>query len=90
MEVESGSCYSLLNSDWWNRLNRPVLRRGLILKNVLQNHIPVFGIANVDVRLNGQFKQFRVVFLDCFDTASPLGRELIAEFNLLSVHQTQP
>ena len=91
MEVDSGSCYSLLNSDWWNRLGRPVLRRGPILKDVSRNIIPVLGIANVEVRLNGQSKQLRVVFLDRPDTAASLiGREWIAEFHLLSVHQTEP
>ena len=88
MEVDSGSCYSLLNSDWWNRLGRPVLRRGPILKDISRNIIPVLGIANVEVRLNGQFRQLRVVFLDRTDTASLLGREWTAEFHLLSVHQT--
>ena len=90
MEVDLGSCYSLLNSDWWNRLGRPVLRRGPILKDVSRNIIPVLGIANVEVRLNGQFRQLRVVFLDRTDTASLFGREWIAEFHLLSVHQTEP
>ena len=90
MEVDSGSCYSLLNSDWWNRLGRPVLRQGPILKDVSRNLIPVLGIANVEVQFNGQFKQLRVVFLDRSDTAFLLGREPIAEFNFLSVHQTQP
>ena len=47
IEVDSRSCYSLLNSDWWNRLGRPVLRRGPILKDVSLNIIPVLGIANV-------------------------------------------
>ena len=88
MEVDSGSCYSLLNSDWWNRLGRPVLRRGPILKDVSRNIIPVLGIANVEFRLNGQFRQLRVVFLDQTDKASLLGRQWIAEFQLLSVHQT--
>ena len=90
MEVYSGSCYSLLNSDWWNRLGRPVLRRDPILKDVSQNFIAVLGIANIEVRLNKQFKQLCVVFLDRPETASLLGREWIAEINLLSVHQTQP
>ena len=77
-------------SDWWNRLDRPVIRQGPIIKDVFRNGIPVPGIANVDVRLNGQSKQLRVVFLNGPDTASLLGREWIAEFYLLSVHQTQP
>ena len=90
MEVESGSCYSFLNSDWWNRLARPILRQGPILKDVWRNLIPVLGVSNVEVRLSDQSKQLRIVFLDRPDTASLLGREWIAEFNLLSVHQTQP
>ena len=88
MELDSGSCYSLLNSDWCNRFGRPVLRRGLILKDVSRNIIPVLGIANVEVRLNGQFRLLRVVFLDRTYTASPIGREWIAEFHFFSVHQT--
>ena len=75
MEVDSGSCYSLLNSDWWNLLGRPVLRLGPILKKVSQNIIPVLGIANFEVRLNNQYKQLCIVFLDRSDTASLLGRE---------------
>ena len=90
MEVDSDSCYSLLNSDWWNRLGRLVLRRGPILRDVSRNTIPVLGIVNVEVRLNDQSKQLRVVFLDRPDTASLLGREWIAEFHSLSVHQTEP
>ena len=90
MEVDSGSCCSLFNSDWWNRLGKPVLRRGSIFKDDSRNLIPVLGIPNVEERLNGQLKQLRVVFLDRPDTASLLGRKGIAEFNFLSVHQTQP
>ena len=90
MEVDSGSCYFLLNSDWWNRLGRPVLLRGPILKDVSRNIIPVLGTATVEVRLNNQSKQLRVFFLDRLDTASLLGREWIAEVHLLLVHQTQP
>ena len=95
MEVDSGSCYSLLNSDWWNRLGRPVLRRGPILKDVSRNIIPVLGIANVDVRLSVQSKQQRVVFLDRPDTASLIGREWIAELHpfqciRLNLSQFQP
>ena len=73
MEVDSGSCYSLLNSDWWNRLGRPLLRQGPIFKAVSRNIIPVLGIANVEVRLNIQFKRLRVVCLDRPDTASLFG-----------------
>ena len=40
--------------------------------------------------LNGQSKQLLVVCLNRPDTASVLAREWIAEFHLLSVHQTQP
>ena len=74
MEVDSGSFYSLLNSHWWNRLGRPVLRRNPILKDVSQNIIPDLEIANVEVRLNNQFKQLCVGFLVRPDTASLLGR----------------
>ena len=88
MEVDSGLCYSLLNSDWWNRLGRLVFRRGPILKDVSQNVILVLGIANVEVRLNSKYKRLRVVFLDRPDTASLLGREWIAEFHHLLLQQT--
>ena len=47
-------------------------------------------ISNVEDQLNSQSKQLRVVFLHRTNTASLLGREWIAEFHLLSVHQTQP
>ena len=62
MKVDSGSCYFLLNSDGWNRLGRPVLHRGPILKDVLQNirysesQTSRYG-SMVNLRL-------RVVFLD--------------------------
>ena len=75
IKVYSGSCYSLLNSDWWNRLGRPVLYLGPILKDVSRKIILVLEISNVEVRLNGQYKQFRVVFLDRPNTASLLERE---------------
>ena len=52
MIVNSGSCYSLLNFDWWNRVGRPILCQGPILKHVSRNFIPVFGVANVEVRLS--------------------------------------
>ena len=90
MEVASGSCYSLLNSEWWNRLGWPILCQGQILKVVSRNLIPVLGVSNVEIRLSNQTKQLRVVFLDRPDTASLLGREWIAEFKIISVHQTQP
>ena len=83
MKVDSGSCYSLLNSDWWKRLDRPLLCQGPILKDVSPNLIPVLGVAKVEVRLSNQSKQLRVVCLDRPDSASLLGREWIAEFNLL-------
>ena len=75
MEVDSGSCYSLLNSDWWNRLGRPLLRQGPLLQDVSRNIIPVLGVANVEVQLNTQFNQLRVVFLDRPETASLRGRK---------------
>ena len=90
MEVESNSCYFHLNFDYWNRLSRPFLRRRPILKDVSRNIIPVLGIANVEVWLNGQSKQLRVVCLDRTETASLLGREWIADFYIVIVHQTQP
>ena len=88
MEVDSGSCFSLLNSCWWRRLGKPLLRQGPLLRDVSRNVIPVLGMANVLVKLNGMSKLLQVVFLDRSDTASLLGREWIAEFNLLSVHST--
>ena len=45
------------------------------LKDVSQNVKPVFGIAYVEVKLNGQCKQLRIVLFDRPDTASLLGRE---------------
>ena len=57
IKIVSDSCYTLLNSDLWNRLGRPVLRRGPILKYISQNLIPVLGIADIEVRLNGQSKK---------------------------------
>ena len=41
----------------------------------------------MDVRLKKQHKRIRVVFIDRPDTASLLGREWIAELNLLTVQQ---
>ena len=90
MEVDSGSCYSLLNSDWCNLLGKPILFQGKILNKVSRHFLPFLEVANVEVRLSNQSKQLRVVFVDRPDTASVLGREWIAEFYLLSVHQTQP
>lgn len=90
MEVDSGSCYSLLDMDWWKRLGCPLLRQGPTLRDVSKNLIPVLGIANVDVKLKNQNKQLRVVFLERSDTTSLFGREWIAEFNLKSVHHAAP
>ena len=44
-------------------------------------------MAYVEVRLKEQLKRLRVVFNDRPDTASLIGREWIAEFNLFTVHQ---
>ena len=52
-----------------------------------RNSIPVLGMAYVEVRLKEQLKRLRVVFIDRPDTASLIGREWIAEFNLLTVQQ---
>ena len=90
MKVDSGSCYSLLNSNWWNRLGRLVLRRGAIPEDVSRNLIPVLKIANVEVRLKDQSKQLRVVLQVWPDTAFQLERKWIAEFHLLSDQNTQP
>ena len=64
--------------------------QGSILRDISRNVIPVLEISNVEVKLNGQCKQLRVVFLDRPVTASLLGREWIAEFYLLSVHKIEP
>ena len=85
MELDSGSCYSLLNSEHWKQLGKPELIKGPELRDVLRNAIPVIGIAYVDVRLKEQHKHLRVVFIVIPDTAFMLGREWIAEFNLLTV-----
>ena len=75
MELDSGSCYSLLNTEHWKQLGKPELTKGPDLRGVLQHSIPVLGIAYVDVRLKEQHKRLRVVFIDRFDTASLFGRE---------------
>ena len=82
MELDSGPCYSLCNSNYWKQLGRPEPR------DVSQNELFVLGIAYVNVSLNDQNKQLRVVFIDSPDTASLLGREWIAEFNRFKVQQT--
>ena len=87
MEFDSGSCYSLLNSEHWKQLNKPELKKGPELRDVSRNAIPVLGIAYVDVRLKEQHKRLRVIFIDRPDIASLFGREWIAEFNLLTVQQ---
>ena len=51
MELDSGSCYSLLNSEHWKQLGQPELIKGPELRDVSRNAIPVLGIAYVDVRL---------------------------------------
>ena len=90
MELDSGFCYILLNSEHWKQLGKPELKKGFELRDVSRNAIPVLGIAYVDVRLNDHHKRLRVVFIDRPDTASVLGREWIAEFNLLTVQQATP
>jgi hypothetical protein len=75
MELDSGSGYSILNSTWWKRLGQPLLRSGPTLRDVSRNLIPVLGIGNVEVKLNDQLKNLRVVFVDRPDTACVLGRE---------------
>ena len=44
----------------------------------------------VDVRLKDELKRLRVVFIDRPYTASLIGREWIAEFNLLTLQQATP
>ena len=90
MELDSGSCYSLLNSEHWIQLGKPELKKGPELRDVSRDSIPVLGIAYVDVRLKEQHKRLRVVFIDRPNNASLLGREWIAEFNLLTVQQAIP
>ena len=87
MELDSGSCYILLNSKHWKQLGQPELAKGPELRDVSRNSIPVLGMAYVEVRLKEQLKRLRVVFIDRPDTASLIGREWIAEFNLLTVQQ---
>ena len=68
-------------------MGKPELKKGPELRDVSRNAIPVLGIAYVDVRLKEHHKRLRVVFIDRPDTESLLGREWIAEFNLLTVQQ---
>ena len=90
MELDSGSCYSLLNSEHWKRLGQPELAKEPELRDVSPNSIPVLGMGYVDVRLMDKLKRLSVVFIDRPDTASLIGREWIAEFNLLTVQQATP
>ena len=69
MELDSGSCYSLLNTEYLKQLGKPDPKKG----RVSRNSIPVLGIAYVDVRFKEQNKRLRVVFIDRPDTASLLG-----------------
>ena len=80
---------SLLNSEHWKQLGQPELAKGPELRDVYRNSIPVVGMAYVEARLNEHLKRLRVVFIDRPDTGSLIGREWIAEFNLLTVQQAQ-
>ena len=51
MEIDSGSCYSIINSKYWQQLGQPELAKGTELRDVSRNCIPVIGMAYVDVRL---------------------------------------
>ena len=51
MELDSGSCYSLLNFEHLKRLGKPELTKGPELRDVSRNAISVLGITYVDVRL---------------------------------------
>ena len=90
MKLDSGSYYSLLNSDHWKQLGQPELANRPELRDVSRNSIPVLGMAYVEVRIKEQLKRLRVVFIDRRDTASIIGREWIAEFNFLTVQQATP
>ena len=57
IKLDSGSCYSLLNSEHWKQLGKPELKKGPELRDVSRNAIPVLGIAYVDVRLKEQNKR---------------------------------
>ena len=90
MELDSGSCYSLLNSEHWKHMGKPELTIRSELRDVSRNAIPVLGIAYVDVWHKEQHKRLRVVFIDRPDTASLLDLEWLAEFNVLTVQQATP
>ena len=74
MELDSGSCYSLLNSEHWKQLGQPELAIGPELRDVSRISIIVLGMAYVEDRINKQLKRLRVVFIDRPDTASLIGR----------------
>ena len=75
MKLDSGFCYSLLNSEHWKQLGKPELKKVPELRDFSRNGIPVLGIAYVDVRLKEQLKRLQVVFIVRSDTASLLGPE---------------
>ena len=58
IKIDSGSCYSNLNSEHWKQLSKPKLTKGPELRDVSRNSIPVFNIAYVDVRLKRQHKGY--------------------------------
>ena len=62
-----------------------LMHRGPTLKIVSRSIVLVLCINFVDVSINGQLKQLRVIFLDSPYTNSKLGCEWIVAFNLLSV-----
>ena len=90
MELDSGSCYSLLNSEHWKQLGQPELSKGPELRDVSRNSTPVLGMAYVEVRLKEQLKRLRMVFIDRPDTASLIGRGWIEVFILFTVQQATP
>ena len=90
MELDLGSCHSLLNSEHWKQLGQPKLAKWPELRDLSHNFIPVLGMAYVEVRLMEQLKRLRVGFIDRQDTASLIGREWIAKFNLFTVSQATP
>ena len=85
MKIDTGSSFSLINSNWWKQLGKPLLRRRPTLRDVSGSLVPVLGIGFVNVSLNGPHKQLRIVFLASSDTKSILGREWISAFSILSV-----
>lgn len=56
---------------------------------ISENGMPVLAIANVEVKLTDQCMVLRAIFLNWPDFASLLGREWIANFDLLSMHKTE-